>query len=457
MPDPTKAELFDQLAKACKIRDEIFKFGSQNTTNYVNLLNDLVEALEGSHFSQVSTSLQSQRTSLDSLLQASNAYIQRILTEILRVGYGVSTTNLNQVEILRELKRAMDEASETIASRGITFGTPTADAGNSGGGVILRCTKDRFNNDLESGDVGIVKMEVIADKNNQGITPGNEQLRVSGDGIIKVDGIELKDSTNLSANISFNRAENGILTNPSFDRIDANITNVNQPGWRLSSAAAFTKITRNAQNPTGDIFRYTRNTEQSNSPSGASLQFNDNGSIAQYIARNARNRLNRNVPYFFVVRGMRKNGCNGTVTIKLGSQTESFTVSSFANNQWNNLVLGNGATDKGWYDVFFEDWEDNSVSPTIRLGVQIQIELSGRTTGEFVVGEILLIPGTAFNGSFVAAISGQSNEDALIGDKWTVEDTYTNTTYGGVMQESIRAAVNDYLPHVASGETFSDV
>lgn len=452
----TKTELATLLAEACKQRDEIYKFGAVNTPNFLDQLNVITEDNKaGTQVNAVSNGLNAQRNNLRGLLDNSSSYILPILREFARVGYSVNVTGLNDQQVIELLRDAMNAASETIASRDLTYGTIVAGGSNAGSGTVLRTTKDRHDNNLEAGDVGAVKIEVIQDKNNLNIRPGREIARIYGSGTNKVDSVELNDSTNQANQIRFVRAEDSILINPSFTQIDNNITNTEQTGWRLSDVNNFTKVVRNSGNPTGDIFRYDPGTETTINPSGASLQFDDNAEIAQYIARTNRS-IRRDVPYFFVVRWMRKNSADGTLEIKLGSQTESVAVNTGTNDVWNNLILGNGSTNKGWYDVFFEDWEDTTVSPTIRLGTQIKIELTSRTTGQIIIDDVILAPGELFNGLYYLPISDQSNEDVLIKDNWTYTDSYTGATYAGVIQETVRSITGQFLPHTTGAETFPD-
>lgn len=453
--NPSKAELFDQLAKACKVRDELYKFGSENSDNFVDLMDAVVQALEGEHANEVLSALKNQRTSLNALLNQSVNYIIPIIKKIAEVGYSINTTGLTQSQIVEKIKDAMDAASETIASRELSFGSVSAGGSNVGDGTILRCTKDRHNNDLEGGEVGVVKIEVTADKNNAGTTPGREKARIYGSGIQKVDNVELNTATNLSQEINFVRSDNSILQNASFDDIEDSINSVEQTGWRLSDTADFTKIIRNASSSSGDVFRYTQGSERTTVPKGAALRFDDNGSISQYVARSGK-KLRRDVPYFLVVRWMRKSTADGTLTVNLGSQSVNVDVTTGTNDVWNNLVLGNGATNKGWYDVFFEDWEDTSVSPSITLGVQIKVALASRTTGTVIIDEIILVPGQLFNGVYYACVSEKSNEDVLVGDNWTFTDAYSGASYAGAIQETIRAITGNYLPHTSGVETYAD-
>ena len=450
MATPTKTEIWDQTTKRARVYDQLFQYA-----NAIYLVDEenADNALKGDHHSQLATASRNFRNTLSSSYSGGRSQILTLLQAILRYGYGVNLTNASEDEVFDRLSKEMDSAGETIASRDITFGTITAGGGNAGTGTILRNTVDKHGNNIESGIMGDVKLRTIQDVNTGAIS-GSEQVQIFGDGITKQDEIELGTSTAEKANINFFRADRALLKNPSFDQIPTTINQVNQPGWELSSASNFTKVTT----PVADLFRYTSGTEHTTLPTGASLRFEDNGTITQYIAReqfNISQDLQR--PYFLVLRYKRKNNVDGALTLRLGSKTVSIPdLTAVANDTWFSLVLGENTSDS-YYENFFENFVDTN---NVSLGTRIQVELSGRTTGELIVDEIIFARGILFNGLFYLPISGQNTTspsgDTLIDDEWTFSDSFTGASAAGRTQEVLSRLFSKHLPHTTGAETFPD-
>ena len=119
MPTPSKAELWDQITKYAKVVDQLWKFGAENSTNYLDLEDAVRQALEGDHASVIANDLDIVRSSLSGLYSGRKSALMRLLRELARVGYSISITGLSNDQVMEEISTAMDAASETIASRDI--------------------------------------------------------------------------------------------------------------------------------------------------------------------------------------------------------------------------------------------------------------------------------------------------------------------------------------------------
>lgn len=461
MAEPTKAELFDQLTKFAKITDQLYQYGAENTPNYLDMEDSVIQALEGEHSEEVARFLRSHRGVLSSEYSKFRAPLMAIMRQIARVAFSISTRGLSDDQILEKISDEMDSASETIASRDITFASVSAGGSNVSTGKIYRCTDDKYSNKIESGEMGTVKLEVIQDFNS-GTERGREKIRIFGSGNTKVDEINLGSAPSIVGELTFKRSRDSLLTNGSFDQLESSLTKDEQVGWTLSDRSNFSVVTESTS--PSDLFRYTPGQETNTAgPTGKSLRFTTNAWCAQYFSRETISRRVRDLskPFFLICRYMRKNSCDGDLQMRLGTKTTSVALTGATNDQWADLVIGSGATSDGYFENFQEDWVDTSGSNNVPLGVRIRFDLTSATTGEVIIDEIILTQGVEYNGiSYIAVCgdnTGSTSGEAQVGDVWTFADAYTSGgTAQGRTQEVIRRLTGKHLPHTTGTETYSD-
>lgn len=451
---PTKSEAWDQLTKRAKVYDALMdEFSGDYFTNEASA----DEALKGEHTSRVAVASRQLRSQLSKIYSGGRDVMLDHLRAVAKYGYDINPAGLDDNTLFDKIADAMNTASETIASREVTFGSISAGGSNASTGSVYRVTQDRNGDDLEGGQMGALKIETRQDMNTGGKQIiGNEQVEIFGNGIIKEDEVYIGETTNLRANMRFHRGNNGKLINSSFDLIQDSITTTNQTGWVLSATANFAK-------ETSTIFRYTPGTESTQTPSGAALKMSDNLTFYQYVSQEtfALSKF-RDAPYILVARVMPINSADGTYTVRLGSQTTSALVSSLTANQWNDITIGVGATSEGWYDNFKENWVNTTGN--IPNGVRVGAEWSGRTAGDLIWDEFVLMQTTKFNGTYWGLVSGSNtgatsnSGDTLIGDYWDVTDSFTTGgTAQGRTQEVLSRLFPGYsLPHTNGVETYAD-
>lgn len=449
---PTKTELFTQLSNAIKIFDQEYKFAAENAINYIALETALIESLEGDHARVILNTINSVRNSLNSIYLSGTNILTPILQQIARVAYAIAIDGLSIDQVITQIFEQMELATDTIASRVLTFGTIVVGGSNQTTGTIYRTALDRNNDNIESGQEGIVRFDVVLDKNN-GVRPGREQIRAFGSGITKIDEVDIGTATNQVATFLFHRSDNGILKNSSFNEIEDSITKADQVGWTLGSAlsADYEKVT-----DVGDIFRFTPGQETALTQTGAALRLKlNNTSVVQYFTRN---RLavadNPDTPMFLVFRVKRENLADGTLTIRLGQSTNAVTVTTLTNNAYNDVIIGPG-TDDGYFANFNEDFVDTATNQA--LGVRIEASWTGRTIGELVLDEVVFQQAQLFNGIFYLAVAGSNTDgttsgEAKRGDFFTFSDTTPDT---GRNQFTLSRLYNRHLPHSGT-PTFAD-
>ena len=132
---------------------------------------------------------------------------------------------------------------------------------------------------------------------------------------------------------------------------------------------------------------------------------------------------------------------DGTLTLRLGSQTEAVTLA--AQTGWNDLVLGTGTATKGWYENFREDYSGN--------GVRVELELASRTTGYLLIDEFIIAQPTKYDGLFYLLVAGNTNY--LQDDYFEYIDTVSNT---GKTQMWIARLWGKYFPHTTGAPTYAD-
>jgi hypothetical protein len=363
--------------------------------------------------------------------------LDALILELAKRGYSSRATDTAQA--LLDIIDGMDAAGETIRYRNYTYGS-VADVGTPvGSGAVNRCIKDIHGNSIEVGHYSGCKtlIECTADKNVSGVNVGEETFQIYSADRGGVDNIDFGDGPTGGMTQSATRAQSSgaVLLNPSFttatgsDGVDRAFGN-----WEVSSGVNFGQDSTNFfQNDPGVS-------------TGAACKFLTNASITQFIrppSGTSSSRLNTNrVPYFLIVR-FRRDAADGTLTIRLGTQTEAITLNSYSDVTWHEVALG-VYDEKGYYDNFKEDYNNQ--------GVRVSIEVSGLTTGTVNVDDIILRQAFQWDGKYYLITSGQ--DDFLVGDTYTVDDSVVANT--GRIQTTMGRLYGVTLPHASAGETYPD-
>lgn len=466
---PSLSEMFTQLAHVCKIIREIYKFGAVNSPNFLGMEDALIQTLEGVHTAAITSGLQQTKSVLVGLIDApATTMLLPILRSIAEYGYSLSpvTVGGNPNKLILEIYRAMVANSHTISSRVVTYSDVTVGGSNAGTGKIYRCTKNRFDKSIERLHTGIVRATCQKDKNT-GRVPGNEVFVLegitAGAGNFR-NSLEYGDAASQGSTLNAMLSDSSILRNSSFDQLPSTLSNNEQSGWTFSDYTDFGVITYSTTSADRKLFRLTSGSQSSPTPVGQALVFLEEGSISQYVAREKFS-LRESNPYILVARVMRRNSADGTLTMRLGSQTVALDITTLTNDVWTDLVIGGGttaanaATAKGWFEVFKEDWVDTSVTPNVGLGVRVKFDLASNTTADgsthqLVIDEVIFSPMLEFNGVYYLATSGQVSEDFLLDDTFQWTDTATDA---GTMQYIMARAFGRDLNSTSGSPTYADV
>lgn len=450
MATPSKAELWTQISNFIKIVDQYWQFAATNSPNYVGLEDTFVQSVEGNNVGDYLQYLRGFRQELNSRYSSARQILSVLLIELAKFGYAINTNGKTDSEIYDELSDAMHDASETIKNRAYAYGSISAGGSNVGTATVLRNVKDRNDYNLEISVPGVQRIEVYQDK-NQGAAQGSEVVKFFGQGNQRIDKIQYGTSTDeFKNNIILANSSSSLLLDGSFDTLEsgAALTKNEQANWTLSD---YTKFERDATT----FFRFKSGQGAQLNGIGVSLVAKSNTDdvwFAQYVGR-AKFSLNKKAPYFLVLRVMVDNAStDGTLTLRLGSQTTTLDVSTLSANTWANVIIG---TDKKGY---FENFKENWISAANQdLGIRVRVDVASRTVaGKIYFDEIVLAQAVKFNGAWYLPIAGQNsggNADALNGDYWTFTDSVTNT---GRNQYTIAELLGVSLPHTSGTPTYAD-
>lgn len=454
MAAPSKAEMWTQISNFIALIDAHFVWTNTNSDNYLGLEDTLQQSLEGQHSNDVNSYLRSWRQQLNSRFSAHRATLLLMFKELAKFGYSLSTEGKTDRDILLEIANAMDGGSETVKNRAMTYGSISAGGSNVGSATIYRCTEDVHGNNLEIAVSGTVRADVVSDKNT-GATQGNELVTFRGNGNVRVDNIQYASSTNEvlpSVQLQTSGNTTGLLVDGSFDTLETSsaLTKNLQDNWTLND---YTLFERDAST----FFRFKQGQGARVNGTGTALVAKSGTSdvwFAQYIGR-TRKTFKKDVPYFLVLRVMVDNALtDGTLTLRLGTQTTTLDVSTLSANTWADVVLG--TDDKGYFENFKENWIDSSTNQD--LGVRVRVDVASRTVaGKIWFDEIVLAEGKLFNGVYYCPVAGGNADgsaaDALVGDTWSWADSSSNT---GRIQTMCSELLKFSFPHTSGTPTYAD-
>jgi len=423
----SKAELWDQLSKAIKIVDNIYKAGASNSPNVAGMVDTLQQAYEGSHIGTTERNINALRTKYSELIRSYNSSLDALILELARVGYNSIATSVSAA--LDDIAAGMN-GSETVKNRAFTFDTTVAAGGsNVGNGTLYRVYRDKYDANIEAGQFiqGTIRARVITDRSN-GVSAGAEAAILYGVGTGKVDEIELGNAPNGQQSLNaVKSADSTIGTNLSFDTASgSNATTFDN--WTLTAFTASDFAIY-----TSDYFR-----KSPGLTTGQCCQFKLNNTITQTV--NAAS-IDYSRPVMLIVRAKRLSSCDGTMTIRLGIKSKAVALS--AQSGWFDTYIGVDADDDGWYDNFKEDNSGN--------GFRVAVDLASRTTGTLLIDEIILAQPVLWNGIYYLLTAGST--DYLKEDYFEYVDSVSNT---GVNQTWLARLYSKHLPHTSGSPTYAD-
>lgn len=370
---------------------------------------------------QVAAALSAIRASLAGSLSGQSVRsvcdpLWQTYARVLNIPYTDSAT------IIREIQKNFAENSKYIPTRSISFGSPAAGGSNVGTGALYRLTTDRWGNDIETPYEEAKTFECVADEHS-GATEHEELFRFTGSAF----GRDILDTTGTGQVVNFRAlsARDSILLNPSFssyggDSIAAptSITN-----WTIDSGANYAL----------DETYYYRDYQGDTTP--RSLKFTESTSISQNL-NVRRSQLSADTPYRLQLAYNRSQySGDGTLTITFGNVSANVVLA--AQSGWNILSLDLDS------DAWFKNFNKEDLKVTIAL--------SGNTTGDVLIDDVLLVPFSNLDGTWYCLVGGAT--PFLKDDVFTLTDSASEA----ILQDFINTYYGNYLPaSTSTNVTWSD-
>ncbi|RKY16669.1 MAG: hypothetical protein DRQ55_17545 [Planctomycetota bacterium] len=447
MADPSEAEIRLMAGYAVLGFEELRQFAEANATNFLGIESQLVDAVKGDYSAETLAGWTAFRSQVSNAL--SPGVVRSVLDPIMLL-YGklINSPEPDPVRIFRKsLYEYFNTNTLTVEERGFTFGAAVAGGANVGNGTIWRLNVDENGYDLDGQTADVKTVNCVSDEHS-GTQEHQETFEFRGQERLK-DYLSLKGGTGqpgdrpvgqiaaLSA-----RDSQRFLSNPTFTSsaltYTAGLATVaavsDVTGWTLDSITGV-KLDRNI---------YYRNSEGETDPT--SVRFiNVNRTIQQNLnVRRAQIRetgiggLGQELePMYLQVAVYREDNADGTITLTLGSQTATLNIATVADANWHIIKIALGV--KNW----FKTW--NQEDPLVKVAV------TGNTTGNILVDDVVLAPFTAFDGGWWAVVGGAT--PFLRNDEFTHTDTVTET--GDLQKWFVRGGYG-YLPSTAGAASWGD-
>lgn len=330
------------------------------------------------------------------------------------------------LQILDRLFIYFAEGSERVLTRTFTYGAASSGAG-TGDGTVNRLTIDRYGFTIENASPEAKTLRCVADKFS-GSLLHQEVFEVRGEDVPR-DFVSGHVGPQRQGRISCISADDSLafVNNPSFNGVQEDTL----PAISAITDWTVTTSISNFENVLTDSYR----TADHEGAAPASLRFKANDKITQNL-NVVRPTLNTRIPYYCQIAWKAENSADGTLTLRVGSNSAFVSVTGSA---WTVLRL---ALDENLYLRNF-----NATT------LDIEVEWSGRSTGELLVDDLVFAPMTKFDGTFWAIVGGAT--PYLIDRIYTTSDTVAESSgiETSINQKWLWYMYNRYLPHdtTASG------
>lgn len=441
---PTRAEIQTQIGDDLDALDSV----RTGAANFLTDAGTAEQSREGDHLPRSGPELMaSVRASLSAILSPATA--RRVWVPGLReFGKLIDSPGMGpNPDIQRlaiDLYHNMHDNSQTVNGRNITRGSPSAGGSNVGDGILARLTQDWNQYPLEAGVPEV--HYAVCRRDGLARRYGAEEFEFYG-GDAAPDFAEQLGSGLRNVLLPVLHAGTSgpgasLVRNPSFDvehgTTDADTAKVSS--WTISSGAT-------SLEESSTIAMAAPGVTVANS---RSLEFEADAKIVQSLDDVLRRYLSdiymNPRPLFGAVLLNRQSSCDGTFSLKIGSQAVTVDVTTLTNGAWTWHVW---KTDQScWPQAWLED------------DVDIELELSSRTTGTLLVDNLVCNFWTPFNGTFYALRGGTTH--------FLNDDIFTITDTGGALADAevqwmyahaMRSILGwrAYLPSNNAGtETWSD-
>lgn len=417
---PTYAEAVTMMKNACAAFRSTYNFGNSASPNFEAKDQALYASLKGDYGGSIYGPVYEARRFISNAILSGADSVRACIMALAQV-LDFPETDADQA--FQRVYQYFVDNTKSVNSREMTYGSVSAVGSPVGNGSIHRLTVDKFGFDIEACVAETKTAKVIADETS-GARPHEEVFEVRGEPA-EVDALKF-DGSGVIGNLT---ALSGLtsqqfLINPSFDNDAAADPATVVTGWTPGTSVSNFAIVSSSYRT---LFGVT---------SPKSVRFKTNDKLSQgFFARGIQ--LDPITPWYLQVALQRESSCDGTATIRCGSNSKAVTVSTLTNGVWSILKL-----DLNKF-LFFDNFNE--------ANLDVEIELASRTTGTLLVDDVTFGPMQFLGGLWHAPVGGST--------KWRRNDAYNWTDSEGAtaLLQWFLTLAGYYLPgNKVGGETETD-
>lgn len=427
MATPTETEIRTQLQLVTDFLFESIQFGENNAKNIVDLQDAIDQAQEGDFAAELGSATAAARARFSTFLGGDTAMLLPVLRTY---GQFFNSTRSDLVGLVEDLYDHFIATAQTVESRGLSLTQPVAGGGNVGNGIIPRLTVDENNFVFESGKPDAKQAEAVSDANS-GAQIHEEVLLFQGNTASR-DLLELDNGSGLDLRVTAQTHRNvGTLVNAGWESVTSAVTVAVGAPQALTAPPTGWDVTTGATDGS-DLIAQADNIARAlqgvSLPIALQFPVTTNVTLRQRLLPNGVV-LDANVPWLCGV-FMRPTLAltAGTATLSLGSTSIAQDLAVLTGDVYTfvHIALGSGS----WFDNF------NGTD------LEVSLATTGVTTDTVSFDEVILAPGTFFDGSYYWLIGG--TVAWLRNGIFTWTDTVASV---GKIQEIIARATGRNLPH----------
>lgn len=425
MASPTAAELETQLKNAVAMLNNYLA----NQTVATNI-DTYIQSIESDFAQEQLAGAQIFRAQAAAVAAAARSVLGPILTAYCHHVVGVPERD--PIAALDRIYTYFNDTPKQVVSRTFTFGSVSAGGSNTGSGTVRRLTADENSFDLEAAHADTKTIKCVADANT-GALRHEEVFEIRGK---NADVDLLPFGSGSGSGLAFRggrvrslSSRDSVVRNPAWQKRTVATEPAASTPYTLTANDTITDWTATDNTQIDlDIDTTYRGAPGITTPT--SLVLNGNVTLTQDF-NDANIALDPNTPYWYQLAWQRRSSCDGTLALRVGAQSISVDVSTGTNGVWNLLVPTLGSA----------NWPANIVESD----ADIDIQLSSNTTGNVVLGPVIVAPMFPFDGLWYAIVGGAT--PFLLDDSFTFADSIASDSK---IQKWLFLAFGRYLPHVAA-------
>lgn len=329
--------------------------------------------------------------------------------------------------ILDRLYDHMNDNNLKVKSRGFSYGSASYGGSNNGNGQLIRVTTDQRGFAIESCHAEVKTFKCVQDQNS-GAVRGQELFEIRGENAGR-DSLGRTQSGLKGFIQALTFDSGGLLDNAGF-RVIGGTASVptSIPSWASTATVNATNFNSDATNffrrvgSDGDTI-YALNVKAT--------------TVLSQSRRITNSNFNRNAPYVLAAIWNAQVGSGiGTLKVTLGSKDTG------------NISVDGTGPDTGWRVTLLPVSPGQNSWPINFTNESLDVEISWtKTSGEFLLGEVILAPLIGFDQTFYAILpkAAAAYKDWLLDDSATVTDTIASDS---IIQRHIAESFpGKMLPH----------